>query len=87
MHRRIIVHSKVTTSNVSAREVQHVMTLVDDLLFRCQCHLKLGHFSDARQDALKVLEVDPYVTKGLIVMAESEYHLGNFERALMYFHR
>ena len=63
------------------------MTLDDDLLFRCQCHLKLGHFSDARQDALKVLEVDPYVTKGLIVMAESEYHLGNFERALMYFHR
>ena len=47
----------------------------------------MGHFADARQDALKVLEVDPYVTKGLIVMAESEYHLGNFERALMYFHR
>ena len=54
---------------------------------RCQCHLKLGHFEAARDDAIKVLEFDPYSTKGLIVLAEAEYHVGNFEHALMFFHR
>ena len=85
MHGWTSIHFKVNTSKSSVIGKIQLNNWV--IWCRCQCHLKLGHFADARQDALKVLEVDPYVTKGLIVMAESEYHLGNFERALMYFHR
>lgn len=54
---------------------------------RCQAHLKLGHFAFADEDAGRLLDLNPFSTKGLVVTAEAKYHNGNFERALMYFNR
>ena len=61
----------------------------DEALYtlRCQCHLKQGHFSSAQQDARRALEINPYSTKGLLVIAEAEYNVGNFEHALKFFYR
>ena len=61
----------------------------DETLFvlRSECHIKLGNYELANDDANAALLIDPFCVKGLISKAEAQYNLGNFEHALKYFHR
>ncbi|XP_014270730.1 outer dynein arm-docking complex subunit 4 [Halyomorpha halys] len=57
------------------------------LVARSKCYLLLGEPELALKDAEAALAVDPNYIKALLQKAESLYHLGKFEEALVYFHR
>ena len=57
------------------------------LVARSKCHLKLGDPQKALQDAEAAMKDDPNYNKGLYRKAEALYSLGDFEYALMFYHR
>jgi len=57
------------------------------LVARSKCHLKLGDPQKALQDAESALKDDNNYNKGLYRKAEALYSLGDFEYALMFYHR
>eukprot|EP00041_Stephanoeca_diplocostata_P011633 m.192760 g.192760 ORF g.192760 m.192760 type:complete len:587 (-) comp18611_c0_seq1:1318-3078(-) len=54
---------------------------------RARCYLALGQHKNAYEDAEKSLEEDPLFIKGMLMKAEALYMKGDFEYALMFFHR
>ena len=58
------------------------------LVARSQCHLKLGDAASALRDAETSFEgkADQFI-RGLYQYAEALYNLGQFERALIAYHR
>ncbi|XP_063715321.1 outer dynein arm-docking complex subunit 4-like isoform X2 [Symsagittifera roscoffensis] len=54
---------------------------------RALCKLYLGDSDAALEDAEEALDDDPSYSKGLWIKAEALYAMGNFEYALMFFHR
>lgn len=61
----------------------------DETLYvlRSQCHRMLGNYDAADADADRSLRNNPFSVKGLLAKADTQYHRGNFEHALKYFHR
>jgi len=57
------------------------------LISRSKCHLMLGDAQAALKDAEAALEEDKEFNKGLYQKAEALYSMGDFEYALMYYHR
>jgi len=57
------------------------------LVARSKCHLKLGDPQKALLDAEAALTEDKEFNKGLYRKAEALYCMGDFEYALMYYHR
>jgi len=57
------------------------------LVARSKCYLKLGDPQAALQDAEASLVEDKKYNKGLYQKAEALYSMGDFEYALMYYHR
>lgn len=57
------------------------------LCSRSKCHLKLGDHVAALADAEAALVDDPAFTKGLFAKAEALYTQGEFEFALVFYHR
>ena len=54
---------------------------------RGKCLLKLRLYEEACQDAEKILKLEPKNDMALFLKAEAKYHLGNFESALVFYHR
>ncbi|XP_075259483.1 outer dynein arm-docking complex subunit 4-like [Convolutriloba macropyga] len=54
---------------------------------RALCYLHLGDSESALTDAEEALELEPAYTKGLWVKAEALYAMGDFEYALLFYHR
>merc|ERR1712226_1147976 len=54
---------------------------------RALCYLHLGDSEAALTDAEGALELEPAYTKGLWVKAEALYAMGDFEYALLFYHR
>ncbi|XP_063714722.1 outer dynein arm-docking complex subunit 4-like isoform X2 [Symsagittifera roscoffensis] len=54
---------------------------------RALCHLHLGDSDSALADAEEALELEQTYTKGLWVKAEALYAMGDFEYALLFYHR
>ncbi|XP_054283506.1 outer dynein arm-docking complex subunit 4-like [Macrosteles quadrilineatus] len=57
------------------------------LVARSKCYLLLGEPNLALKDAETALASDKSFVKGILQKAEALYHLGDFEHALMYYHR
>ncbi|EDO42886.1 predicted protein, partial [Nematostella vectensis] len=57
------------------------------LVARSKCYLKLGKNDAAYRDAEAALEEDKDFNKGLYQKAEALYAMGDFEYALVYYHR
>ncbi|XP_066919955.1 outer dynein arm-docking complex subunit 4-like [Clytia hemisphaerica] len=57
------------------------------LVARSKCYLKLGDPQKALQDAEEALKEDKEFNRGLYRKAEALYSMGDFEYALMYYHR
>ncbi|XP_070779870.1 outer dynein arm-docking complex subunit 4 [Enoplosus armatus] len=54
---------------------------------RSRCHLKLGQAEDAFKDAEASLKEDKSFFEGLYQKAEALYYMGEFEFALVFYHR
>ena len=54
---------------------------------RSQCHLKLGDAAAALRDAEASFDGNDAYVMGLYQYAESLYNLGQFEKALIAYHR
>ncbi|NXT47590.1 TTC25 protein, partial [Pluvianellus socialis] len=57
------------------------------LVARSRCHLKLGHTDDSLRDAEAALQNDKTFSEGLYQKAETLYTMGDFEFALVFYHR
>ncbi|XP_072032097.1 outer dynein arm-docking complex subunit 4-like isoform X3 [Amphiura filiformis] len=57
------------------------------LVARSKCHLQLGNADEALRDAEASLEEDKEYHKGLYQKAEALYQKGDFEMALVFYHR
>ncbi|KAJ3124217.1 Tetratricopeptide repeat protein 25 [Physocladia obscura] len=57
------------------------------LVARSKCNLQLGDSESALQDANDSLKQDPLFFKGVFYKAEALYAKGDFEMALVFFHR
>ncbi|XP_048374198.1 outer dynein arm-docking complex subunit 4 isoform X2 [Sphaerodactylus townsendi] len=57
------------------------------LVARSKCYLRLGDTENALKDAEASLENDKEFTKGLYQKAEALYTMGDFEFALVFYHR
>lgn len=57
------------------------------LVARSLCHLQLGQSDKALADANETLKEDKNYIKGLLQKAEAFYQMGQFEYALMFYHR
>lgn len=57
------------------------------LTARSECHLALGDYKKAYDDAEQSLEEDPNFIKGLLAKANALYVKGSFEYALVFYHR
>lgn len=57
------------------------------LTARSSCYLALGDHEKAYDDAEESLKEDPKFVKGLLAKAEALYMKGNFEYALVFYHR
>ncbi|KAL8175956.1 UNVERIFIED_CONTAM: Tetratricopeptide repeat protein 25 [Gekko kuhli] len=57
------------------------------LVARSKCYLRLGDTENALKDAEASLQNDKEFTKGLYQKAEALYTMGDFEFALVYYHR
>ena len=57
------------------------------LVARSKCYLQLGNASSALQDAEESLKEDKKYHRGLYHKAEALYQMGDFEYALVYYHR
>ncbi|XP_034566972.1 tetratricopeptide repeat protein 25 [Notolabrus celidotus] len=57
------------------------------LVGRSKCYLKMGQFGNALSDAEASLQEDKTFFKGLYQKAEALYYLGEFEFALVFYHR
>eukprot|EP00911_Craspedida_sp_UC1_P003015 UC1_evm2s2201 len=57
------------------------------LCLRSRCMLRVGKTPEALTDAEKVLKMDPKYLKGLYAKAEALYFKGDFEFALVFYHR
>ncbi|XP_020667341.3 outer dynein arm-docking complex subunit 4 [Pogona vitticeps] len=57
------------------------------LVSRSKCYLRLGDTENALKDAEASLAADKEFTKGLYQKAEALYTMGDFEFALVYYHR
>ncbi|NWI68446.1 TTC25 protein, partial [Todus mexicanus] len=59
----------------------------DCLVARSKCYLKLGDAANALKDAEESLKNDQTFSKGLYQKAETLYTMGDFEFALVFYHR
>ncbi|XP_013421204.1 tetratricopeptide repeat protein 25 isoform X2 [Lingula anatina] len=59
----------------------------DTLVSRSKCHLQLGNAKEALRDAEAALSEDKDFHKGLFQKAEALYLIGDFETALVFYHR
>ncbi|NXJ85358.1 TTC25 protein, partial [Trogon melanurus] len=59
----------------------------DCLVARSECHRRLGDLDNALKDAEASLENDKTFAKGLYQKAETLYTMGDFEFALVFYHR
>lgn len=57
------------------------------LVARSKCYLQLGETTKALEDAEDALKDDKLYHKGLYQKAEVLYTMGDFEHALVYYHR
>lgn len=57
------------------------------LVARSQCHIELGNADAALADAEEILREDPKHIKGLSQKAAALYQKGDFEHALLFYHR
>lgn len=57
------------------------------LIQRARCWILVGHSRNALKDADEALKDDPKYHKGIYIKAEALYVEGDFELALLYFHR
>ena len=54
---------------------------------RGKCLLKVRLYEEACDDAEEVLKIEPKHAEALLIKAEGKYHIGNFENALVCYHR
>ncbi|NXG76216.1 TTC25 protein, partial [Baryphthengus martii] len=59
----------------------------DGLVARSKCYLRLGDLENALKDAEASLQSDKTFSKGLYQKAETLYTMGDFEFALVFYHR
>ncbi|XP_050309709.1 outer dynein arm-docking complex subunit 4-like [Anthonomus grandis grandis] len=59
----------------------------NSLVARSKCYILLGQPENALRDAETALQVDKTFIKAIFQKAEALYYLGDFEHALMYYHR
>ncbi|KAJ3225287.1 Tetratricopeptide repeat protein 25 [Clydaea vesicula] len=57
------------------------------LVFRSKCYLQLGDSQSALEDAQESLKEDKEFFKGIFQKAEALYAIGDFEMALVFYHR
>ncbi|KAM4844165.1 outer dynein arm-docking complex subunit 4 [Thomomys bottae] len=57
------------------------------LVARSKCYLKMGELEKSLQDAEDSLKSDPTFCKGILQKAETLYTMGDFEFALVFYHR
>jgi tetratricopeptide (TPR) repeat protein len=57
------------------------------LVNRSRCHMMMGDNLEAVKDADKVFEIDPTYIRGVYQRAEALYSKGDFEEALLLYHR
>ncbi|XP_037665157.1 tetratricopeptide repeat protein 25 isoform X2 [Choloepus didactylus] len=57
------------------------------LVARSKCYLKLGDLEKSLKDAEASLQGDPTFCKGILQKAETLYTMGDFEFALVFYHR
>ncbi|XP_021575217.1 tetratricopeptide repeat protein 25 [Carlito syrichta] len=57
------------------------------LVARSKCFLKMGDLEQSLQDAEASLQSDPAFCKGILQKAETLYTMGDFEFALVFYHR
>ncbi|XP_055984185.1 outer dynein arm-docking complex subunit 4 [Sorex fumeus] len=57
------------------------------LVARSKCFLKMGELEKSLQDAEASLQDDPNFCKGILQKAETLYTMGDFEFALVFYHR
>jgi tetratricopeptide (TPR) repeat protein len=57
------------------------------LVARSRCYIQVGSAKEALADANQSLKEDPQYHRGIYLKAEALYAQGDFEMALLYFHR
>uniref|UniRef100_A0A8C2VVI2 Outer dynein arm-docking complex subunit 4 n=1 Tax=Chinchilla lanigera TaxID=34839 RepID=A0A8C2VVI2_CHILA len=57
------------------------------LVARSKCYLKMGDLAQSLKDAEASLQSDPTFCKGILQKAETLYTMGDFEFALVFYHR
>ncbi|XP_008833492.1 tetratricopeptide repeat protein 25 isoform X3 [Nannospalax galili] len=57
------------------------------LVARSKCYLKMGALEESLKDAEASLQSDPTFCKGILQKAETLYTMGDFEFALVFYHR
>ncbi|XP_069884126.1 outer dynein arm-docking complex subunit 4 [Dipodomys merriami] len=57
------------------------------LVARSKCYLKMGELEKSLKDAEDSLKTDPTFCKGILQKAETLYTMGDFEFALVFYHR
>ncbi|XP_048221965.1 outer dynein arm-docking complex subunit 4 [Perognathus longimembris pacificus] len=57
------------------------------LVARSKCYLKMGELEKSLKDAEASLKTDPTFCKGILQKAETLYTMGDFEFALVFYHR
>ncbi|KAM6174657.1 outer dynein arm-docking complex subunit 4 [Erethizon dorsatum] len=57
------------------------------LVARSKCYLKMGELAKSLKDAEASLQSDPTFCKGILQKAETLYMMGDFEFALVFYHR
>lgn len=74
-------------ASVSPQDILRVREGRNALLARARCFLVLGNHEASLKDADRILEDDPTFMKGIFSKAEALYFRGDFENALIFFHR
>lgn len=57
------------------------------MVARSKCFLKMGELEKSLEDAEASLQGDPTFCKGILQKAETLYTMGDFEFALVFYHR
>ncbi|KAK4316366.1 hypothetical protein Pmani_012495 [Petrolisthes manimaculis] len=84
---RAITQGKIETALSCAQKAVESGGGPASLVVRGRCHLLLGHFQEAMEDAREALNRDASLVKAVLVQAEALYGMGEFERSLVLFHR
>ena len=82
-----LIHNKPENALTFLNKAAVIQNNIEVKLLRGKCLLKLRLYEDACKDAEEILKEEAKHAEALLIKADSRYHIGNFENALVCYQR